>query len=727
VGVDLSGMSDDDLMALKGGDLSKVSDNGLLALKGRGPDSPYPASQMLADAGKTAWSAFTHAVTGPMAEGVAGLAARFSGHDPDAWSQKAHDLATYTPAEGTVAGDAVAAPGRALAPVGRAVSSADQVVDDFVRKYGGEGAQQVLRQASGTAGDILKVTPLAGAASEGVNAVRAATRAAEANAVAARTPDEMAKAMGLRVRPSTDVATTGANPPSTSARVGEALGGSSELARDFAIHNKPIMNEAIASDAGVAPGYNPSTIRQSLTEAEKPHAEVYRRVEAALPDQIVFDKDFRADVGKAGERENSLRPDPTGVDSERAGALQIKAANGAQLKATIADYRAEGYRNLKSDTDAQWAKGAAQLDIANALEAQMQRALENSGNGGLAFEFQRAREGFAKIHTAREVLVGNDFDLPTLARLADNNPGITGNMKLLADLHRIYPKDVTNRIGGGNPWGGHTIASGVGAGLGYAAGHALGGPVAGSVGGAVGLMAGPMLRKGIRSIVGATRGEAVEPGQALAFALADRAPARETAGFSPSQQAPAPPAQPQLLLERQTQVPNDAINPQDSELAHAIASRHPGAARESSPRPLALPAPGELAPRHATAPDVTTMSDRERVALLQRERSAQRPLTLTAEPLSAAPRGEGIPLYKVAMQPKKLRTNTVPATGARKMHIRQAPSSVAGAAKDAKADLAQRQGRELAQVLAGTKDTIPTLTKAERARIEATRKARGER
>lgn len=505
--VDLTKLSDGDLQALQANDLSKVSDDGLYELSGNAHPGLW---QSLKATGDVAASGLSHAIVAPAVEGIAGTAARLFNHDPAQAKANADRLFVYhaqTP-QGQHLIDQVS---QAAAPVTGAVGGAVNSARDFVGKYGGHEAQRILDQVGGTVSDIAGAVPLGGALAHGVSELGAAARPVADAAEVARTPDQLAHAGGYTIPPSVLDTTTGAKPPNGLQKVLEAIGDRPTVRRGDIINAKAQTNNLVRQANNVPADKLLSPA--SLTEAKAPHIAVYREAEKAVPQALPMDKQYQADIAQAGSHTDSLRPTPAAVEKERAGAEQIQQANGSQLMATVSDYRAKGYKGKASPDPDQQAIGKTQLDIANALEAQLKRHLDVS-NPGLAERFQGARTGFAKIEDAQAALVGHDIDPVIMRRLADNNPGISGEYRYIADMAERFPKIMTIKVPG---LGANVLGHGVGMGLLGTAGYHLGG----AYGMGAGMAAAPLLQAGARRVLDATRSVAANPRIALQTALAD--------------------------------------------------------------------------------------------------------------------------------------------------------------------------------------------------------------
>lgn len=598
----------------------------------------------LKTAGQLGLSAATHLISGPIAEAAAGLFARATNQDPNAAHELARKYAVYETPEGSDARAYTDKLSAATAPVTNAMGGAVHTADDFVGKYGGADAQKYVRQAAGTFSDILGVAPAAGAVAKGVSELSAAARPVAEAAEVARAPDELAAASGIKIPPSIQEATTGASKPGVLQTTLESMGGRSIIRRADIIRAKGQVNDLVKDANGIPKDRVLSDASYAL--AEQPHAAVYREVEAAIPDRVAIDPQTQAEMAQAGARENSLRKIPQSAEKARADAATIQAANGTEFKATISDYREKGYAALRSDDVDQQAFGRANLDIANALEAQMKRQIEQT-NPGLAARFDAARAGFAKINDARAATVGHDIDPQMMRKIADANKGVTGEYRLIADLAERYPKILTNKVPNrASTVLSHVVGPGVAGSLGY---HFGGAP-----GMAIGLAGASAGQIGARIILDSARKVTANPRVALRTALADYADKKAARGMHPSQKPPGkglamvpgrsyePPIPPRGPDGRPMR--NEGLNAGDRRPG---ATTHPAQPRPARPAPLALPAPGGTAPRAAKARDASTASHGELIAALTRQNRTGPALHISDTPSAGPTLTRGIPLHKV--------------------------------------------------------------------------------
>lgn len=507
-------------------------------------------------------------------------------------------------------------------PIAGALHSVDKAVGD----YAGSSVQKWLREIAGTASDAANVLPAAGAISREVSAATAAKPLMDVPDVA-RAPDELARAAGIKVRPSDVQAATGSEQPSIAARATESVGGSKDLKREFILENKPKINALASASVQMPEGTLLSPA--SLAEAEKPYAVAYDAVKKRVgPTEA--DPQFLSAVQQAGVRKDSVLPISGEIRAAQQSLVDAGEMNGKQIIATMSDLRERGFANKLSDNSNTQALGKAQLDLARALEDRLERATAANAPDLLP-AFKEARIGFAKTGTIRASLVGHDINPQAVLRLADNNPGITGELKLIADLAERFPKVVTHKVP--EPSGGAL--------------HAI------KTYGSLGVV--PAAQKIARMFVSGTRGEAETADVSLGSALADYTTSKASAGFHPSQEPPAPldpltrammeqdatgrvqkgDLRARLMLPSPETVSrgadmaagNETLNAADMQtLADAITSHHPSSAR---PAPLRLPAPGQLAPRDVLVGELTR---KERQAALQHPGSGNNPApsTLTA-------------------------------------------------------------------------------------------------
>jgi hypothetical protein len=145
-------------------------------------------------------------------------------------------------------------------------------------------------------------------------------------------------------------------------------------------------------------------------------------------------------------------------------------------------------RNLREQASANFRKGEnaaakAQLDVATALEGQIARVLETSGDPnlvGLLEQFRASRQRMAVSHTVEEAIRkgSGSVDGRKLARDIQNDKFMTGDLKTAAEFANTFPRvnvppSMIGTPGAGTILG-RSLSGAAGAGAGFAAGGGLG-------------------------------------------------------------------------------------------------------------------------------------------------------------------------------------------------------------------------------------------------------------
>ena len=145
-------------------------------------------------------------------------------------------------------------------------------------------------------------------------------------------------------------------------------------------------------------------------------------------------------------------------------------------------------RNLREQASANFRKGEnaaakAQLDVATALEGQIARVLETSGDPnlvGLLEQFRASRQRMAVSHTVEEAIRkgSGSVDGRKLARDIQNDKFMTGDLKTAAEFANTFPRvnvppSMIGTPGAGTILG-RSLSGAAGAGAGFAAGGGIG-------------------------------------------------------------------------------------------------------------------------------------------------------------------------------------------------------------------------------------------------------------
>lgn len=412
------------------------------------PPGPKGFVDRLAEGADLAATGVSGALVGAL-EPIVGVGSRIAGRDYRQDKKDFRDTFQYQP-QTQGARETLKDVGEFFDPVTKpaaeAVGKGINYLDESIGRVAGKKAQEYAREFFGAGADVIGAVPAVGVA--GKAAASAAATAAERSAAkaalakVARAPDQVAKALGLRIAPeSVQMATGTATKPSLKSRAAEAVAGD-----DVALYNQRYNKNAVNNVAVQEIGLPRGTLitDESMRVAAKPHVETYDAVRNAIPMTDV-DNDFRRAVAVAGRRKESALRLPSTVGSMQEDLLV--PMNGEKMIDTISDLRNKGWADFLLDGADAKAKGAAQLDLANAVEARLDRAIAANAPE-LAGKYQEARRGFAKIQAVEKARVGYDIDPRKLVRIAERSEALDGGLRAVADVATAFPRDfdITPRV-----------------------------------------------------------------------------------------------------------------------------------------------------------------------------------------------------------------------------------------------------------------------------------------
>ncbi len=305
-------------------------------------------------------------------------------------------------------------------PVTSALASGAGAVNDAM---GNSPAADVVRdvghQAVGVGGDVASLLPFAGAAK---GAAGLLTKAGE-------------------VSPATDLGYRAAT-----SETGKLLAGDS-AGPTLIHHNNAVAKMVVGSEAGLPAGTTPSY--EALEAARAAPGAVLDRAGAALP-AGGLDADAQAAIKNAGTPDGGRVSPGSPQAQEQIAALKAQLTNagpdttGTQWTNELRGLRQEGHVNVASDDVSNQQLGAAQLDMAGAIEGHIDRNLPT--NAGVDMDqLLAARKALAKNYTATAALRGDRFDMNAIARTQRANPNLLdGDMKTTADFANANPEVVGN-------------------------------------------------------------------------------------------------------------------------------------------------------------------------------------------------------------------------------------------------------------------------------------------
>lgn len=316
-------------------------------------------------------------------------------------------------------------------------------------------------------------TPLAGAlVNTGIQAAPAlftrgraapAEAAAEvAKPVTAATPSEAAlaagKQLGLKFTPSQEGRLVGS--------VIEGLAGAAKLERSISKQNAKVVNAASAREIGLPEGV-PIT-RQTIAQARQAPNKVYDEVSRL--GQVATDDSWRAEIANIGDRSgNKSFAEDTPADIQKLKDIYTnkQGFDAGDAVQKVRSLRSNGFANIGLREPEKQALGRAQLDIANALDNQLERHAQSLGQNDLVQRYQDARAQLATIHVVRRALKGSDVSAQRLSAQQERGVTLPGDLKTIADAYDAADRSLQNagKIRDNSPFSVVDLFVGAGAGL----------------------------------------------------------------------------------------------------------------------------------------------------------------------------------------------------------------------------------------------------------------------
>lgn len=314
---------------------------------------------------------------------------------------------------------------------------------DIARQAGGDVAGNLTQAGLNGAEAILEYLPgvkgaralhAAGELPEISGAERAAHLAREAPVAQASKPEEVARSLGLKLRPSDIASNNPGQKQPLGGRIAEALTDSQQIGRDFSIENQGKITQAAAKDIGLPDGTTKLDTAQ-LDTLRKPHEAVYGEV-AKLPQTITSPEYNTALKGLKGER----GADPAVKDAITAlqGEFAVPGAPKDML-ASIKALRSRAKKQIQSDDVKANEVGYANKRMAGLLEDELERVAVASGNTELLTQFRSARRDLAKINTVDDALKAGQVDAATLKKARDKGAPLDGRLAAIADAAEFHP------------------------------------------------------------------------------------------------------------------------------------------------------------------------------------------------------------------------------------------------------------------------------------------------
>jgi len=458
--MDLSNLSDSDLLALKAGDLSKVSNEGLLALKVNEPKSSVEVSAAPAQFGETGGGA---ALGRPQ------------------MINRTNVQAEPRPLESAMAGFTKS---MIDVPLGAAqlATGGNLGTSELAQRLGQQAGQyQQANPVSYGAGRIAGAVAPAMGASNVIGQIPSFAKAAPlvqnigmGTALGAMTPEETGKTgaelykeqakqgfigggLGAALTPLQKLAGVLRGPEQTS-----QMAGAVEKARNAGYvipptqANESIINRALEGTAGkVSTAQNASAKNQAVT-----HKLVSKAI--GLPEEEVISpailKDIRTKAGDAYEALSSLPVKPEVLPSS---VMNMKGSPEIDPKKMVYDLRLirnnadSYYKAYQRSADPEQLTKAKQAQAAAAqIESTLEDYAKSLGKEDLLPALRDARQLIAKTYTIEKALnpVSGTVDAKSLARELKKGKPLSEELKTVAEFAAQFPKAAqTTEIMGSRP------------------------------------------------------------------------------------------------------------------------------------------------------------------------------------------------------------------------------------------------------------------------------------
>jgi len=287
--------------------------------------------------------------------------------------------------------------------------------------------------------------------------------------------------------------------------VAERMAGKTHLEQLMVINNQDVTNKLARRAVGVSETAPlTSETMRSIRAAE--YEKGYKPVERI--GEVPADLQYMVDLNNVKMKYTGPQKSfPGAVPDEVTKLLDTYSTNKFNSKDAV-----QVMRHLREESRANFRKGDtavanAQIDIANALENQMERALAATPTlnaGTLLEQFRLSRQRMAVTHAVEDAIRegGGSVNASKLARDLQSGKYLSGDVKTIAQFANVFPRVTKSASDIGTPGGGTMMGSPVsgvggvlGGGLGYLAGDAGGA----SLGTMAGLYGPQMVSAGMRS------------------------------------------------------------------------------------------------------------------------------------------------------------------------------------------------------------------------------------
>jgi len=223
-------------------------------------------------------------------------------------------------------------------------------------------------------------------------------------------------------------------------RTAEGVVGSPRLSIETAIKNQEITNKLANKDLGIPD--NVKLTPAKIRELKEPHNAVYKEVGEL--GSVRADDTYINDITNLGRAPGKSFTKVKNPDIETLREQYLEPQFDAQdTVLQIRTLRRNGGKNLKNLAPEKNELGYAQRQVADALEAQLERHAEAIGKPDLVQRFQNSRRELAKINNVSEALnaATGDVSAAKVSKLLKGT-NYNGNLQLVRDMHDAFPSEM---------------------------------------------------------------------------------------------------------------------------------------------------------------------------------------------------------------------------------------------------------------------------------------------
>lgn len=287
------------------------------------------------------------------------------------------------------------------------------------------GAPKVLKPVARAGQAIAR--PLAegiARAGEESAAVKAAAQAPRNAAISD------AKDLGIRLPPSQAGGFAG--------RVAEGLSGPTRVAEEFSRANAPIVTARAAEDVGISPKEPiDQGIQRQVTQANQKYQVVRGFGRRELSDQ--YREDLKAVREQTSHEGTDFPEDVNEAVEKEIKKFDVPSADSNSMMTKIIKLRQRATRNIKTGDAEKAELGFAQKRIAKAMEDELERFGQETGQGKAVQEFREARRQLAKLHTLDESLSPSGVaSAKYFHKALDRGEPLDGNMLKIARAYKSF-------------------------------------------------------------------------------------------------------------------------------------------------------------------------------------------------------------------------------------------------------------------------------------------------